>query len=155
MVEEALAAPGMGQLTPTRTVGVLSASRTGRRGANKEALLAAMEEDPALKRLVDMIARTTASRRLEPRLVLVPYDRLHKGRVTEHQFLSALSSMSIHLEPREAKLLLSALSLTDEEAVGGAAGLPPTPASVGIASNMISYEAFVAVVEDAAAAAQA
>lgn len=71
---------------------------------------AALRSDAFLSKLLSRVQSQTTSRRLSLRTVLQDYDHLRKGRVTESQFFSALSTLSIKFSPAETKSLLAVLS---------------------------------------------
>lgn len=70
-------------------------------------------EEKLLERLQEKVARAFGSRRVASRQVLQDYDKLHKGRVPEGHFFTALLSVGLNLTPVECQSLKKAYATGD------------------------------------------
>lgn len=76
-------------------------------------------EDRLLDRIVEKVQRAFGSRRIASRQVFQDYDRLHKGRVPEGHFFTALLSVGLNLTPTENSALKKAYAQGDGSMVYG------------------------------------
>eukprot|EP00658_Telonema_sp_P-2_P014435 TRINITY_DN15482_c0_g8_i2.p1 TRINITY_DN15482_c0_g8~~TRINITY_DN15482_c0_g8_i2.p1 ORF type:complete len:499 (+),score=146.52 TRINITY_DN15482_c0_g8_i2:134-1630(+) len=93
------------------------------RGTKAESLIPSMTsekvrdrsdiEEKLLERLLAKIRRAFGSRRVASRQVLQDFDKLHKGRVPEGHFFTALLSVGLNLTPIECQSLKKAYATGD------------------------------------------